>query len=368
MEIFKEMEKADYEQLIFCQDESVGLKAIICIHNTILGPAAGGARIYPYSTEEEAIIDVLRLAKGMTYKASVAGLDFGGGKAVIIGDPKDKSEALLRTFGKFIDTLGGKYIMAIDVGMTTEDVEIIHRETKHMVCLPKNLGGSGDPSPVTAFGVNWGLKACLEEVFGSISVKGKTIAIQGIAGKVGKSLAQLLAKEGAILFGSDANQKAALEIGQELSATIVNPGVMPDKTYDFNQDEIYDVECDIFSPNAMGGILRDETIPRLRCKIIAGGANNQLLQPRHGDMLYRLGILYAPDYVINAGGIINAYHERDPGGYAEARALADARKIYDRIKKVIEISKRDNIPTHLAADRMAEERIHQATLRKKLVV
>lgn len=357
MEIFSEMEKCNYEALFFCQDKEVGLKAIICIHNTALGPALGGTRMYPYQTEDEAIIDVLRLARGMTYKASAAGLDLGGGKAVIIGDPlKDKSKALLRVFGRFVDGLGGKYITAEDVGTNVEDAGIIRLMTRYVVGLPEDMGGSGDPSPVTAYGVLWGIKACAKEALGSDSLKGRVIAIQGIAGKVGRSLAKYLAQEGAVLIGSGGrNQETAKRTCQDLGASLVLP------------DDIYDTECDIFSPNAMGGILNDLTIPRLKCRIVAGGANNQLLEPRNGDMLYERKILYAPDYVINAGGLINVSHELDPRGYSQARALKDAQKIRERIKRVIQTAKKRRIPTYQAADRLAWERVEQANQKASIL-
>jgi len=345
---FKDIiEKYEYKQIEFFQEENVGLKAIICIHSTALGPALGGARMFPYQSEKDAVVDVLRLAKGMTYKAAAAELNLGGGKAVIIGDPsKDKNEALLRAFGRCVDSLNGEYITGEDVGTSTEDIEVISRETKHVVGMSEKLGGSGDPSPMTAYGVFYGIKACFREVFGSDSFSDKKIAIQGIAGKVGSHLAGLLSQEGVVLFGSEMNQKAA-----ELLKRKINFKLVP-------LDKIYEIEADVFSPCAMGGILNDNTIPKLKAKIVAGSANNQLLELGHGDILHQMGIIYAPDYIINAGGVINIANERNPQGYSRERALIDTEKIYERIKNIINISKKDNIPTYLVADKIAEKRIN----------
>ncbi|NQT22718.1 MAG: Glu/Leu/Phe/Val dehydrogenase [Candidatus Omnitrophica bacterium] len=347
-EAFKDIiKKYEYEEIAFLEDKDVGLRAIICIHSTILGPALGGVRIFPYQSEKDAVVDVLRLGRAMTYKASAAGLDLGGGKSVIIGDPsKDKNEALLRAFGKFVDSLNGRYIAAEDVGTGTKDIEVILQETKHVAGISEKLGGSGDPSPVTARGVFSGMKACLREVFGSDSFSGKKIAIQGIAGKVGSHLAELLSQEGAVLFGSEMNQEAAENLKRKIDFKLVP------------LDEIYDIEADVFSPCAMGGILNNNTIPKLKVKIVAGSANNQLLELEHGNILHQAGIIYAPDYIINAGGLINVAHERNPQGYLKKRALADTEKIYERIKSIINVSKKDNIPTYLVADKIAEKRIN----------
>jgi len=346
-EIFKEIiKKYKHEQIVFFQDKNVGLKTIVCIHSTVLGPALGGIRMFPYQSEKDAVVDVLRLAQAMTYKASAAGLNLGGGKAVIIGNPvKDKNEALLRAFGKFLNSLEGKFIAAEDVGTTTEDIEIIYQETKHAAGLSEKLGGSGDPSPITAHGVFYGMKACLEEAFGSDSFSGRKIAIQGIGGKVGSALARLLNQEGAILFGSERNQEVAENLKRKIDFKLVS------------LDEIYDLESDVFSPCAMGGVLNDKTIPKLKAKIVAGSANNQLLKFEHGKLLHEAGIIYAPDYIINAGGLINIAHEKNPQGYLEERALADTEKIYERIKNIIDISRKDNIPTYLVANKLSEKRL-----------
>ncbi len=354
----------DFEQLVFCKDKESGLKAIICIHDTTLGPALGGTRMFPYPKEKDAIVDVLRLARGMTYKASVTGLNLGGGKAVIIGDPtKNKSEALFRAFGEYVNRLSGKYITAEDVGTKTADMNFVQMMTPWVVGLE---GKSGDPSPFTSLGVFSAMKACLEEVFGTDSFAGKTVVVQGIAGGVGYHLAKLLAKAGATLIGTGGrNKETAIKACQEFGAKLLESGVDPDGKYRFESDQIYDVECDVFSPNAMGGIIKDETLPRLKCKIVCGGANNQLWEPKHGDALHQKGILYGPDYLVNAGGLINVSHEIPEfylQGYNKEEATAHVKQIYKRMKLVIEISNKEGIPTYLAADRLAEERIKQAKL------
>jgi leucine dehydrogenase len=343
MILFDHMEKYDYEQLIFCQDKNAGLQAIIVIHDTTLGPALGGARMWAYASEEAAIKDALRLARGMTYKNAAAGLALGGGKAVIIGDPaKDKNEALLRAFGRFVQNLNGRYITAEDVGMTVKDMDIVYQETRYVTGVSLELGSSGDPSPATAYGVYCGMKAAAKEVFGDDSLRGRTIAIQGI-GNVGFHLCKHLHEEGADMIVTDIHQQQVNKAMQAFAATAVKV------------DEIYDVDCDIFAPCALGAILNDETIARLRCKIVAGSANNQLEEERHGDLLHEKGIVYAPDYVINAGGAIHVADELN--GYNRARALKKVEGIYDHILTVFEIAKHGQIPNAKAADRMVEERI-----------
>jgi leucine dehydrogenase len=343
MKIFEYMEKYDYEQLVFCQDASSGLKAIICIHDTTLGPALGGLRMWTYKSEDEAIEDALRLARGMTYKNAAAGLNLGGGKTVIIGDPrKDKSEALFRAFGRFVQSLNGRYITAEDVGTTEEDMNIIALETQYVTGVSQTLGSSGNPSPVTAYGVYRGMKAAAKEAFGSDSLEGKVVAVQGV-GNVAYHLCKHLHEEGAQLIVTDINKENVERAVRDFGAKAVDP------------NEIYSVQCDIFAPCALGGIINDETLPQLKCKVVAGSANNQLREERHGDMLEQKGILYAPDYVINAGGVINVADELQ--GYNRERAMKKVETIYDNILKVFEIAKRDGIPTYKAADRMAEERI-----------
>ena len=342
MEIFKIMQEYDYEQLVFCQDKSSGLKAIIAIHDTTLGPALGGTRIYDYKTDEEAIIDALRLARGMTYKNAAAGLNLGGGKAVIIGDPKKiKSEALFRAFGRFVEGLNGRYITGEDMNMTQQDAAYINCETNYIVGLET---GSGNPSPMTAYGVFKGMQAAVNEVYGSDDLEGKTVAIQGL-GAVGRILAELLYEAGAKLIVTSRDQAKVAKAVAELGATAVGP------------DEIYGVECDVFSPCAIGAIINDKTIEQLKCKIIAGPANNQLAEPRHGDILHERGILYVPDYVINSGGVINIIDDISGREYSKENAMKNTAKIYDACKKVFEIAKRHGIPTYRAADKMVEERI-----------
>ncbi|GIO28539.1 Leu/Phe/Val dehydrogenase [Ornithinibacillus bavariensis] len=343
MDIFKNMEVYDYEQIVFCQDKNSGLKAIIAIHDTTLGPALGGTRMWTYDSEEEAIIDAMRLAKGMTYKNAAAGLNLGGGKTVIIGDPRtDKNPEMFRAFGRYIQSLNGRYITAEDVGTTVEDMDLIHMETDFVTGISPEFGSSGNPSPVTAYGVYKGIKAAALEAFGSDSLEGKTVAVQGV-GNVAFTLCEYLHKEGVNLIVTDINKAAVERAVEAFDAKAVDP------------NDIYDVDCDIYAPCALGATINDDTIPRLKAKVVAGSANNQLKSSEHGDILYEKGIVYAPDYVINAGGVINVADELN--GYNQSRAMKKVEGIYDSLLRVFEISKRDNIPTYLAADRMAEERI-----------
>lgn len=349
MKIFDYLEKYDYEQLVFCQDKNSGLKAIIGIHDTTLGPALGGTRIWDYESEEEAIIDVLRLAKGMTYKNSAAGLNLGGGKAVIIGDPaKIKSEELFRTFGRYIEGLSGRYITAEDMNTNTQDMAYINDETDYVAGLE---GKSGNPSPVTAFGVYRGILAAVNEVYGSEDLEGKVVGVQGL-GQVGYTVCKYLAEAGAKLYVTDIRKESIERAVNELGAIAVAP------------DEIYNLECDIFAPCAMGAIINDFTVEQLKCKIVAGSANNQLAEEKHGEMLKEKGILYVPDFVVNSGGVINVYEELQ--GYNKERAMKRASAIYDAVKRIIEISKKENIPTFKAAERMAEERIENISRVKSI--
>ena len=344
MKVFDYLGKYDYEQLVFCHDEKSGLKAIIAIHDTTLGPALGGTRFWTYDSEEDAIVDALRLARGMTYKAAASGLNLGGGKAVIIGDPKkDKNEAMFRAFGRYIEGLNGRYITAEDVGTTVEDMDLIHEETRFVTGVSPAFGSSGNPSPVTAFGVYQGMKASAKEAFGDDSLEGKTVAVQGV-GSVAYHLCKYLHDEGVRLIVTDINKENMERAVQDFEAETVDP------------DGIYDVDCDIFSPCALGAIINDDTINRLKCQVIAGSANNQLKAEEHGKILHEKGIVYAPDYVINAGGLINVADELL--GYNRERAMKKVETIYHTILRVFEISKRDCIPSNQAADRMAEERIH----------
>jgi leucine dehydrogenase (EC 1.4.1.9) len=345
MEIFRRMEKDDYEELHFVQDKNSGLKAIICIHDTTLGPALGGARMWMYDSEERAIEDALRLARGMTYKNAAAGLNFGGGKTVIIGDPrKDKTEEKFRALGRFIQGLNGRYITAEDVGTTEEDMDIIFQETDFVTGVSPAFGSSGNPSPATAYGVYRGMKAAVKEYFGDESLKGRIVAVQGV-GNVAYHLCKYLHEEGAKLVVTDINQNAVRRAVEEFGAEAVDP------------EDIYEVDCDVFSPCALGAIINDETISRLQAKVIAGSANNQLAEPRHGDILHEMGIIYCPDYVINAGGVINVADELN--GYNRERAMKKIEDIYSNLERVFEISRREKIPTYIAADRMAEERIRK---------
>ena len=346
MSTFEKLAEFDCDELVFCRDEATGLRAIIAIHDTTLGPALGGCRMWPYASEEEAVLDVLRLARGMTYKAAVSGLDLGGGKSVILGDPdRDKSAPLFRSFGRYVETLGGRYIVAEDVGTSPEDMESVRSETSHVVGLDVARGGSGDPSPFTALGVVAGMRACAAEVFGSPSLGGLTVAVQGL-GHVGYSLCRLLHEEGANLLVADLRPDAVRRAAAEFDAEPVEPG------------DILSVPCDILAPCALGAVVNDETLPALRCAIVAGSANNVLAEGRHGEALARRNILYAPDYVINAGGLINVAAELE--GYDEDKARERISHLYDAVENVIEISKRDGVPTNVAADELALERLHAA--------
>ena len=348
MEIFKYMETYDYEQTVVCQDKASGLKAIIAIHDTTLGPALGGTRMWTYANDGEAFEDALRLAKGMTYKNAAAGLNLGGGKTVIIGDPaKDKNEAMFRAFGRFIQGLNGRYITAEDVGTTVEDMDLVYQETDYVTGISPAFGSSGNPSPVTAYGVYVGMKAAAKEAFGDESLEGKKVAVQGV-GNVSFTLCRYLHEEGAKLIVTDINKEAVQRAVEAFGAEAAEV------------DEIYKAEADIYSPCALGATINDDTIPQLKPKVIAGAANNQLKENRHGTIIQEKGIVYAPDYVINSGGVVNVSDELL--GYNRDRAMKKVETIYDNISRIFEISRRDNIPSYQAADRMAEERIE--TMRK----
>ena len=344
MEIFEQMGAEGHEQLVMVSDAGSGLKAIIAVHDTTLGPACGGTRIWPYKSEQEAIRDALRLSRAMTYKAAAADLPLGGGKGVIIADSHtEKTEALLRAYGRFVDTLGGRYLTTTDVGSTGRDMEYIKQETDYVVGLPTTAGGSGDTSIMTGLGIYMGMKACAREAWGNESLTGKTVAIQGF-GKVATHTAHHLMKEDAKLVVTDVYD-GALDRARDLGLTVVKP------------DEIYGVDCDIFAPCALGGVINPETIPQLKCKVVAGGANNQLLSDADGEALHRLGIVYGPDYILNSGGIINA--EAEIGReYNPERAREKTERIYGIMEKVFAISKREEIPTAKAADRLAEDRLN----------
>ncbi len=344
MELFEQMAGMGHERVLFCSSPDVGLQAIIAVHSTVLGPGLGGVRMLPYASMDDALVDVLRLSRGMTYKAAAAGLHLGGGKAVIIGDPKkDKTEALLRTFGRYVDSLGGLYITAEDVGTNMTDMEQILTETRWVTGVPPEQSGGGDPSPVTAFGVLQGIKAAAAWQFGDADLAGRTVAIQGL-GSVGFSLAGYLKEEGAKVLATDLDPKRTARAQTELGAEIVAP------------DQILTAECDILSPCALGAVLDDATIPRLRCKVVAGAANNQLAdEDRHGAALHERGILYAPDFVVNAGGLINVYSELT--GYNRETAMRMALGLYENTTRIFEMSRTQGIPPSLAAHRVAEDRI-----------
>ncbi|MDX5423581.1 MAG: leucine dehydrogenase [Hymenobacteraceae bacterium] len=342
--VFGQIAEYNHEKVVFCHDQETGLKAIIGIHNTVLGPALGGTRMWSYASEAEALDDVLRLSRGMTYKAAISGLNLGGGKAVIIGDAKkDKNEALLRKFGRFVKNLNGAYITAEDVGMTTKDMEYIKMETDHVAGLPESMGGGGDPSPVTAYGTYMGMKAAAKRAFGSDSLEGKKISVQGV-GHVGGYLVELLAKENAQIFITDIYEDRLREVSNKYGAKVVS------------MDEIYDLDVDIYAPCALGGTINDNTIDRLKCQVIAGCANNQLRDEKvHGPALIERGIVYAPDFLINAGGLINVYSELV--GYNRESAYAQTEKIYGYTLDIFDLAEKEGIYTQLAATKMAEKRI-----------
>ncbi|MPZ86551.1 MAG: valine dehydrogenase [Nitriliruptorales bacterium] len=334
-----------HEQVVFGSDPETGLRCIIAIYSTALGPALGGTRFFPYPSEEAALLDVLRLSKAMAYKASCAGLDLGGGKAVIIGDPAtDRSEALLRTYGRVVESLNGRYVTACDVGTNPADMAIVARETRWATGAERVEGGSGDSGVMTAYGTYVGLKACAERVWGSDSLHARHVAIQGV-GKVGRRLAGLLYDEGAKVSVSDVDEAATAFCADQYQAEVVSA------------DKIHAVDADVFSPNALGGALNADTLPELQCMIVAGAANNQLADPDHADALNEAGILYAPDYVINAGGVIQVVGELHPDGYSEPRVRARTEGIGDRLREVFALADEERITTAGAAARIAERRI-----------
>lgn len=346
MKYFDEMAKGGHEQLSFNYDKATGLKSLIAIHDTTLGPALGGCRMWPYEKEEDAVYDALRLSRGMTYKSAASGDNWGGGKAVIWGDPKaEKCEALFRAFGRTVQYFNGRFITGTDVGTVGSDFVWSKMETDYLVALPEEYGGSGDSSILTAYGVWRGMKACAKEVWGSDSLAGKTVAVQGV-GKVGHHLVDHLIDEGAKVIICDINPDYVRRVTEKHpEVKVVKP------------EEIFAVDCDIFSPNALGAVINDETIPQLKCRIVAGAANNVLKESRHGDLLHEKGILYAPDYVINAGGLIQVADELM--GYDPERAKRKVGNIYNALLAIFAISKRDCIPTYRAADILVEERLQK---------
>jgi leucine dehydrogenase len=351
MELFRLLQEHDHEQLMFCHEPSIGYRGLIAIHNTTLGPALGGTRYWKYESEDAAVIDALRLSKGMTYKAAVAGLTLGGGKSVILADPKlTDREAIFRAHGRFVETLKGRYITAEDVGTNPADMDYIHLETDHVVGLQ---GRSGDPSPVTAYGVYRGMKASVKWKHGSDELAGRTVLVQG-AGSVGFHLCKYLAEEGAKIVVTDIDRAKVDKVCDAFRARAVKP------------DEIYSQPGDVFAPCAMGAVINDATIPRLAVKVIAGAANNVLAEPRHGDELEKRGILYAPDYVINAGGLINVNSELE--NWSAERAFKKAGEIYDTMLRVYELAKEEGLATYVAADRLAEKRVAMVSKMKRVWV
>lgn len=343
MKLIESLAESGHEQLAVFQDAGSGLKAIVAIHNTVLGPALGGLRMWPYTDEDQALRDVLRQSKSMTYKAAAAGLNLGGGKAVLLGNPEtDKSEALFRSLGRFIESLGGRFIVSEDIGTDVQDMDQILEETDHVVGVHQSNGGSGDPAPFTALGTLHGIRACLQRRFGHMDVSKVSFAIQG-AGQVGYHLAKHLRSAGAKVFVTDINDERVEHVVDECGAEAVPMA------------HIYDVDATVFSPCAMSAVINEDTLPRLKCQIVAGGANNQLDSDALGTELEKRGILYAPDYVINAGGLINSAAELD--GYDQERALRAVGRIYAIITRVFQIADHEGIPSWMAAKRLAENRI-----------
>jgi leucine dehydrogenase len=333
----------EYEQIVVCHDAASGLRAMIAIHSTVLGPSLGGTRFYPYNSEDEAFEDVLRLARGMTYKSAAAGLDLGGGKAVIMGDPAVvKTESLLRTYGRFVDSLAGRYITAEDVGTTQADMDMIFRETHHVTGVSRSLGGSGDPSEATAYGVWWAMKAALETLDGSRDLEGRYVMVSGV-GKVGTALVRHLVEDRAKVTVADVNEAAVTRVTRDFGLDAVPVEVA------------HSVPCDVFSPCAMGGGLSDRTIAALRCRAVVGSANNQLATAHDGARLADRDILYLPDFVVNAGGVINIAEELI--GYHRERAYAKVRGIYNTCKQVLAMAADQGTTTVAAAEALAEQRM-----------
>lgn len=343
--VFDEVAKEGHEQIVYGFDKVSGLKTIIAIHSTALGPALGGTRFFPYKSEDDALEDVLRLSKGMTLKAAAAGLDLGGGKAVIIGDPRrDKSERLFRAYGRIVDSLQGRYITAEDVGTTTTDLDLVRRETSWALGGSVALGGAGDPSPVTARGLYAATRAVAQKLWRNSDVTGRKFAVQGV-GKVGSAFVQLLVENRAEVVITDAYEPAIASAVEKYGVEAVEP------------DEIFKVDCDIFSPCALGAGLNEDTIPDLNCEAIVGSANNQLATEKDAARLADRGILYGPDFVVNAGGLINVYDELH--GYSKTRVLHRVDSIYEATMTILDAAEELGINPNEAAVKVAEDRIHQ---------
>lgn len=343
MKIFELLSEHGHEQVVFWSEPELGYRGIIAIHDTTMGPALGGTRFWNYGSDEEAVVDVLRLAQGMTYKAAIAGVNLGGGKSVIIGDNRTRDrEMIFRAHGRAVESLGGRYITAEDVGTTVDDMEFVRMETDAVVGL---YGGSGDPSPVTAYGTYQGMRACAERTYGDASLSGRHVTVQGV-GHVGYHLCAFLAEEGARLTVTDIHRDRVERVREEFGADVVEA------------EDIYAVEADVFAPCALGAVINDETLKVLKVDIVAGAANNQLAEGRHGEILHERGVLYAPDYVINAGGLINVYGELH--GWSADRSKRKATEIHSTLLRIFERAKEEGVPTAVAADRLAEQRIQRA--------
>lgn len=354
MQPFAEMAELGHQQVLFCRDDRVGLRAIIAIHDTTLGPALGGCRLWDYASTQDALRDVLRLSRGMTYKAAVAGLDLGGGKSVIIGDRGVKSEALFRSFGRHIASLGGRYITAEDMNTNVQDMNWIRRETSFVTGASRFEGGSGDPSPVTAWGVFHGIRACLEVVYGSADVRGRSIAIQGV-GNVGYNLAKYVHERGGKVMVSDINSHHIARAVEEFGAEVIEGG------------DFYAANCDVLAPCAVGGIINERTLPKVRAPIVCGGANNILEdEERDGELLVERGITYGPDYVVNAGGLMNVNAELR--GWPEGKAMEDAEGIFDTVKRVLHKATAEGTTAVVASNRLAMERIESVARLRRLHV
>ena len=344
--VFGQISFDHHEQIVFCHDKDTGLKAIIGIHNTVLGPSLGGTRMWNYTSEWEALNDVLRLSRGMTYKSAVSGLDLGGGKAVIIGDAKkDKSPELIKAFARYVDSLSGRYITAEDVGTTTADMDLIHSITPHVTGISESLGGSGNPSPVTAYGVFMGLKAATKFKFGSDDLNGKKVLVQGI-GNVGETLVKHLTNAGALVTITDLNQERVEEVSKKYNTSI------------FTGDDLYTLDVDIYAPCALGATINNDSISKLKAQVVAGAANNQLAEEAvHGKMLQEKGIVYAPDFLINAGGIINVFGEI--AKYSSDEAIRRTENIFNTTLDILNYAKEQNVTPNQAAMKLAEQRIEK---------
>lgn len=347
--VFGQLSFNDHEQIVFCNDKDTGLKAIIGIHNSVMGPALGGTRMFNYANEWDALNDVLRLSRGMTYKAAITGLNIGGGKAVIMGDAKtQKTPELMRKFGEFVHSLGGRYITAEDVGMETSDMDLVRDVTPYVTGISEERGGSGNPSPVTAYGVYMGMKAAAKQQFGSENLEGKKVLVQGI-GHVGETLVEYLTKEGAQVFITDINDERMYQVATKYNAQV------------FTGEDLYSADVDIYAPCAMGATINDATVYKIKAKVIAGAANNQLANENiHGLILQERGIVYAPDFLINAGGIINVYAEIEH--YDKTEAMRRTENIYNTTLEIFDYAIAKGITTHQAALTIAQNRID---LRKK---